>query len=139
QRGRHVAGLPGCQQRGQGRLVVVDVPAGEVLVMGRLSTCDGVYLVVVAQVLAIDIADYVRVVQDVVQVRVEDRALVGGTAGDLDPAEEAVPGGVGGRPYAVEVEVGDLGLPVGFRVGVADERQSDLGLHHLVAGGVELQ
>src|SRR5205814_9306299 len=88
---------------------------------------------VVAQVLAVDVADHVRVVELVVQVGVEDRTLVGRAAGHLDLAEEAVPLGVGGRAYRVEVEGRDLRLPVGLGIGVAHERHAQLAMTTLLA------
>ena len=67
--------------------------------------------------------------QHVVQRGVELLQVRCGPAGGLHPVEDGVPLGVGVGPHGGEVEARLLGVEVGLRVGLADERDADLDLH----------
>src|SRR2546429_5711791 len=134
-----VAGLLRRDQCAELGLPVEDVPAGELVVL-RVPGRHRVQRLVEAHVLAIAVADHVRVLEHVVERGVEQVLLAGRTPGDLDLVEQRVPGVVRVGPYRVEVEAGTvLGLPVGAGVRVTDEGDADLGLDHPVGGGVERQ
>src|SRR5207237_8950559 len=88
-----VAGERGVEQRHELQLRAIHVPTGEVRVLRMLAARDGVRLVIEAAILAVEVAEEVRVQQRVVERRVEDGALLYSAAADLHATERLRPRG----------------------------------------------
>ncbi len=122
----NVAGLTWSEQGEQLRLRTVDIPAGEVGVLG-MACCHGMNVSIKADILVIDIRENIRLEQRVVHRRIEGRELARGTAADLDLAQPVIPRLCGLGMNGVEVVIRIFPVDVGLCVGDADAKAPEPG------------
>ncbi len=131
----HVGGAAGLDQGEQRDLGAVDVPAGEVGVLGAAAgPVDGA---VHADVVAADVVEGPRREQRVVERRVEGADVAGGAAADVDFAERLVPAPPRRRADRAEAVARAFGAQRGAGAGDADEGDADADRDGAVAAGVE--
>ena len=132
---RHVARLFGEEPRDERRVRAVDVPAGEVRVLRVPRRL--VHAVVEAHVLAVGVAEDVRVEQRVVERRVEEPPLGLGAAPHTHAPERPVPTHARTHPHALEVPGPVLRAQVRTRLLDAHVGDADLHADGAAVGGVE--
>ena len=131
----HVGGAARLDQGEQRDLGAVDVPAGEVGVLGAAAgLVDGA---VHADVVAADVVEGPRREQRVVERGVEGADVAGGAAADADFAERLVPALPRRGADRAEAVARAFGAERGAGAGDRDEGDADADRHGAVAAGVE--